>query len=324
MSKLPLRSSLAVIKTVMKNISHLRMRNVSGTPISIIPIPFNEKVRSTRDTGHAPAYLEKHGLSRALTSLGFSVNAHPAITHGEMARMVSSTRSAVGSRLRHREKCIALGGTHAVALGTIGGALDVFGSELGVIWIDAHGDLNTHKTSPTGDVSGMVLAALLGVGERSLTDLVPKKLRAKNLLHIGLKDADSGEIALVERRGLTVVTIANIAAGGLVDCAKHTRGLARRAKQVWVSLDVDSIDENDAPASPMASRGGLTYRDVTNLMRHIGNTCNVVGLDIVEIAPKKDVRGKTARLCIELAASAFGAVHNWYKAEYLPHSRLSA
>lgn len=296
----------------MKYLAHLCARDVSGTRAVILPIPFNESVRYTNDTAKAPAYLEKHGLSHALASVGFVVSTHPAIHEKRVARMVSVARTIVAQALRHEQKCIALGGTHTIALGTIGGALEVLGNDLGVIWIDAHGDLNTHEVSLTGDTRGMVLAALLGIDSSPLAGLVKKKLKSKNLLHVGLKDVEVAEVNLIRKHRLNVVTAENIARVGLVDCAKRIEGLAKKVKYVWVSLDIDAIDKDDAPASPMASKGGLTYREITHIMKYIGHMCCVVGMDIVEVAPKKDIQGKTARLCIELAASVLGASHTWY------------
>lgn len=296
----------------MKNISHLRTQDTSGTRISIVPIPFNDKIRNTNDTRRAPVYLKKHGLVTALEHTGFSVDVHPTIVEKSHESMASIAQDVVSNVLKRGDVCMALGGTHTVALGSVGGALRAFGPDLGVIWIDAHGDLNTHDTSLTGDVRGMVLAALMGIGDASLTSLLTKKLRTKNLLHVGLKDPDQAELDLIRRRALDVVTAAHIAADGLGECARRIERLARRTKHIWISLDVDSIDEVDAPASAMASRGGLLYREITNLVKHIGNTGCVVGMDIVEMAPAKDVDGKTARLCVELAASAFGGSYNWY------------
>ena len=308
--------------SVMKNIEHLLARNISDMRISIVPVPFDANNSGINSTVGAPSYVEKNGFSRALFTLGAVVTKEQVMREKDFVRTICSVQNSVAKILRRKEKCIVFGGTHTVALGSVSGALQVFGNELGVIWIDAHGDLNTHETSLTGNVHGMVLAALLGVGNRSLTRLVKKKLPAKNLLHVGLRDADMAEITLIKKRKLNVVTMGNIAENGLADCVKNIQRFAKHKKYVWVSVDIDVVDKNDAPASPMAAYGGLTYREITHLAKHIGDICNVVGMDFVEIAPKKDVQKKTAHLCAELAASLLGAIHSWYTEKYLKiHTR---
>lgn len=291
---------------------HLTTKKANRVSVSIIPIPFGDGVGETGGTVDTPKYLLKHGFARELERAGFSVKKCSTITTQKMPLMVSEARTAVAHELKSGRKCIALGGTHTVSLGTIGGAIEAFGDDLGLIWIDAHGDLNTHEISLTEDMRGMVFAALLGLDKKIPRTLLPLNLKKRNVLHLGLKDADLAEIELIQKNKLDVVTMGDLLVRGMPYMLARIQNLVRRTKYVWVSLDVDAIEKDDAPASAMASHGGLTYREITHIAKYVGDSDRVVGLDIAEMTPNKDVKGKTADVCLEVASSLLGAPSNWY------------
>ncbi|HEY4519646.1 MAG TPA: arginase family protein [Candidatus Paceibacterota bacterium] len=292
--------------------THLTTKKARAVSVTIIPIPFGDGVGETGGAVDTPKYLLRRGFAREFARAGFSVKQCPAITTQKMSPMTLSARGAVARELKLGRKCVALGGTHTISLGTIGGALEVFGDDLGLIWVDAHGDLNTHAISLTKDMRGMVFASLLGLDKKISHALVPRKLNKKNALHIGLKDADEAEIQLIQKNSLSVVTMGDMVTHGMSYATSHVKRLVGHTKYLWVSIDVDAIEKNDAPASAMASHGGLTYREIAHLAKYIGDSGNVVGVDIAEMTPNKDVRGKTAGVCLEIASSLLGAPSNWY------------
>ncbi|OGE83908.1 MAG: hypothetical protein A3B10_02160 [Candidatus Doudnabacteria bacterium RIFCSPLOWO2_01_FULL_44_21] len=313
----------------MDHLTFLENRPIKKN-ISILPIPLdigseNEGMDS------APKYLLKFGLKEALMSAGFNVTVLPEIvarkkrlwgegktknTLDAISKVAKSTIEVVRQEVSSGNNVLTLGGDHAISIGSIAGASEALKGNLGVIWIDAHADLNTLETSLSGNVHGMVTSTLLGLGGESLTSLVKTNIKKENILYIGLKDIDQAEIDFIREHKLTTVTMFDIMVNGFPSVIKQVEKIQNRVKNLWISLDVDSIDEEFAPASAMATTGGLTYREVSNLLTFIGKTSNVIGADIVELTPNKDLNAKTAKLCIESAASMFGSKHNWYD-EYM-------
>lgn len=225
----------------------------------------------------------------------------------EVARQVAAQVAKGG-------KLVALGGDNAVSLGTLSGASAALKGELGIIWIDAHGDINTSETTMSGNIHGMPLSAMLGLGHPALANIHSpgRKIAPDNLAYIGLKDLDQAEIELIRRYHLSAVTMLDIAEFGLRPAFALVESLAKKVKHVWVCLDVDSMDERDAPGTPMPSRGGLTYRESSSIAKFIGKVCNVAGVDVTEFSPRHDKEGKTARLIVELVTRFLGGESNWY------------
>lgn len=316
----------------MDNLSYLENK-ISGKKISILSIPLDIGSDNS-DMADAPKYLLKLGLKEALESAGFQTNVLPEILASkksfwknnkakednltDISSIVSGVNKIVKKEILQKNKVLAIGGDHAISIGTIAGAAEVVGGNLGVIWIDAHGDINTHETSLTGNVHGMASATILGFGDKSLTNLVKTKIKKENILFIGLKDLDQAEIDLIRSQNISVITMVDILENGFSIITKNIELLKKKVDNIWISLDVDSIDEQFAPASAMATSGGLSYREITNLLNYIGKSSEVIGMDVVEITPKKDIDKKTGKLCIELIASGFGSKYNWY-VEYMSH-----
>ena len=296
-----------------------------------MPIPLDIGSDNT-NMSTAPKYLLKLGLQNVLENNGFKVSVLPQIytpkkssakmtkdqALKEILKVIKDSNKAVKGEILKGNKVLSIGGDHAIAIGTIGGAAEALKGDLGLIWIDAHGDLNTHETSPSGNVHGMSSAILLGFGDKKLDGLVKNKIKKENILFIGLKDLDQPEIDRIRKNKLSAITMFDIMMHGFPLIAEKVQSLKKRVNNIWITMDLDSVEKSDAPASAMATSGGLTYREVTNLLSYIGRTTNVVGLDIVEVTPNSDINNKTGRLCIELVAEAFGTKYNWYS-EYMHH-----
>jgi arginase len=184
-----------------------------------------------------------------------------------------------------------------------------------VIWIDAHGDMMTHKNTLSGNIHGMPSAVAFGVGHPKLTSVYEEKIKVlpENMLYIGLKDLDQAEIDLIREKNITAFTIFDILENSWSPIFAAIKAMAARVDRVWVSLDIDSIDQIFAPATPMVNNGGLTYREITNLARYIGKVVPLAGVDIVEFAPALDVENTTAKLILELIAGLCGAEYGWYQ-----------
>jgi arginase len=203
---------------------------------------------------------------------------------------------------------LVLGGDHSLALGTLGGMASRFGPGA-VIWFDAHGDLNTPETTPSGNVHGMPLAAVLGQADDGFrSDAWPlPALDPSRVSLIGVRSLDDGERRLVRELGIAVHTMSEIDRGGLQEVVREALTRARGAPFVHVSLDMDVIDPDVAPGVGTPVRGGLSYREAHLAMELIAESGLLDSFEIVEVNPILDRVNETAKLAVELAASALGA-----------------
>jgi arginase len=201
---------------------------------------------------------------------------------------------------------IFLGGDHSISMGTIAAAAET--GTAGVIWIDAHGDFNTADTSPSGNIHGMPMAALVGRGDRLLVDVgyPGEKLRPPQIVQIGVRDLDRQERFDLAQSGIKVFTMRNIDELGIAAVAKQALDHLKHVDRIHISLDMDSLDPDEAPGVGTPVPGGLTYREAHLLMETFGDSGRVRSLDIVEINPILDDMNKTAELAVELAASLLG------------------
>ena len=203
---------------------------------------------------------------------------------------------------------LVLGGDHSVALGSLVGMAQVRGPG-GVVWVDAHGDLNTPETSPTGNVHGMVLAAALGRGGDAfrrdgwpLPALAPGKLAL-----VGVRSLDAGERELLSQLDAKVFTMSEIDRIGVEPCMREALAHASGAGFLHVSLDMDAVDPDHAPGVGTPVRGGLSYREAHLAMETVAEFDHVDSMDVVEVNPILDRENETGRLAVELVASALGA-----------------
>jgi len=207
---------------------------------------------------------------------------------------------------------IVLGGDHSIAIGSIAGASSYFrerGETLGLIWFDAHADMNTPETSPSGNIHGMPLAVVLGYGSSQLTNVAgfAPKLDPRFCAHVGARDIDAGERELIRKLGIRFFTMREIDERGMATCMDEAISIASKASGGYaVTFDVDALDPGDAPGSGTLVRGGLTYREAHLAMEKIAEAGGMRSLEVVEINTALDVNNKTAELGVELILSALG------------------
>jgi arginase len=264
------------------------------------------------------------GLNDQLQRLGYSVNdignivvpqpesqpiGDPHVKYLEPIIQVSQDlANAVSSALQNGEFPLILGGDHSIALGSITGVARVH-QDIGVIWIDAHGDFNTHETTPSGNIHGMILGALVGLGHPSLTGIGgwSPKVNAQTIVVVGARDLDPKEQELLRQQKIHVFTMTDIDQRGMSDVMREALEVACRAQHGFhLSLDMDSLDPREAPGVGTPVRGGLTYREAHLAMEVIAASGRMVSMDAVEVNPILDRENATAHLAVELILSALG------------------
>jgi arginase len=207
---------------------------------------------------------------------------------------------------------LVLGGDHSIAVGSFGGVSMHFQKQskrVGYLWLDAHGDMNTPETSPSGNVHGMPLASILGYGPAELTELAGAKpmVEPRNVVLVGVRDIDPKERRLMKECGVHVFTMRDIDERGMREVmAEALRFASDETEGIAVSLDMDFVDPADAPGVGTPVRGGVTYRESHLALEMIADSRAMAALEIVEINPVIDLHNKTAILGVELALSGLG------------------
>lgn len=303
-------------------------QSVPPRTIRVIGVPLDMGA-SRRGVDMGPSAMRVAGLEARLESLGHRVTdggnigveiAETQAAGSENARYLKSisatcarTADAVLKTLEEGITPLVLGGDHSLAAGSVSGVSEFYrrrDQKLGVLWMDAHCDINTPETSPSGNVHGMPLAALLGLGPEQLANLygyVPK-IAPENTVLIGVRDIDQAERENIKRAGIReVYTMRDIDERGMravMEEALHAAG--RGTAGYHVSLDMDWIDPEDAPGVGTPVRGGATYREAHLAMEILADYGGMVSFEIVEVNPVIDEHNRTADLAVELACSAFG------------------
>lgn len=300
--------------------------------VDIIGVPIDLGA-NIRGANLGPASLRIAGVADALKAMGLEVTDHgdiptpvrETLSHedqeqrylGPITSICERVRIAVLASLRAGHLPITLGGDHSLAVGSITGVAEHFaatGKTLGVIWIDAHADLNTPSVSPTGNIHGMPLAALLGEGHPTLVDLGTPgaKLAPQRVALIGIRDLDRAEKEAVRRSGIHYFSMREIDERGMravMEEALHKVNAADDGPAVdglHLSFDLDGIDPSAAPGVSTAVPGGLTYREAHLALEMLADTGLLASLDMVELNPMYDTGHTTARLCRGLIESALG------------------
>lgn len=204
---------------------------------------------------------------------------------------------------------IIVGGDHSLGLGSISGVSKYY-NDIAVIWIDAHGDINTHETSPTGNVHGMPLAAAMGLGYSDLTDLYYKgiKVKPENVFIIGARDLDEGEKELIKKHNMTVYSTEDVQKIGVKKIMEliHSKLKENGIEAVHLSFDIDCIDPEYVPGTGTPVRYGMNVVEAKYILKYLMETKLVKSMDFVELNPKLDQNDKTADLCIDLLSWTFG------------------
>lgn len=281
-----------------------------------------------RGVDMGPSALRLAGLNAKLSSLGFevedlgnvSVSQQESTPTGDesakylpqIAKTCANLASMVDSVMTAGKFPLVLGGDHSLAIGTVSGVGHVLqgrGEKLGLIWIDAHADMNTPESSPSGNVHGMPLACCLGRGPQELTGIFGygPKVEGRNVVLIGIRDVDIRERQLVRQSGLHAFTMRDIDEGGLRNVMQQALAFASdRTAGFHLSLDMDVLDPDEAPGVGTPVRGGMTYREAHLAMEMICDSSGMLSMEIVEVNPVLDEANRTALLGVELVMSAMG------------------
>lgn len=301
--------------------------NIVPKRIRVIGVPL-DLGQSRRGVDMGPSAVRVAGLEARLEEIGHVVEDAGNIVVAlpeqkkvgdanakylkEIAATCTKHAELVLKTLESGKVPLALGGDHSVAAGTVAGVAEFYrrqDQKIGLIWIDAHTDINTPETSPSGNVHGMPLAATMGLGPSELSNIFnfSPKVDPENCVLVGVRDIDAIEKANVRRAGIQVLTMRDIDERGMRTVMEEALRFAGRGTAGYhVSLDMDWIDPEDAPGVGTPVRGGATYREAHLAMEIIADHGRMLSFEIVEVNPVIDEHNRTADLAVELALSAFG------------------
>lgn len=281
-----------------------------------------------RGVDMGPSAIRIAGLGTALEEMGLGVRevgmvtaAGPEITPEggsrtryleEITDVCRRTHDLVVQTLNRGCFPLVLGGDHALSIGSVAGVADYCrerGKGLGLIWVDAHTDMNTPETTPSGNIHGMVLAVLTGYGPEPLLNLGSElpAVSPENLTVIGARDIDGPEKERVKASGIRVMTMSEIDDRGIGSCMDEALARAGAGTAGYhLSFDLDGIDPMEAPGVGTPVPGGLTYREAHFICEKAARSRNLLSLEVVELNPVLDMGNRTAELAVELVASALG------------------
>ena len=311
---------------VMTGINHEALPGVGKTVgILGVPLAFGQSMLGVE---LGPAATRVAGLVSAIGNLGYEVNDRGDLRverprtyprDGEQLKYLNEVFTTCTALAAETEKIveagelpITIGGDHSIAIGSLSGIVKAFHKrrqKLGLIYLDAHADMNTPETSPSGNIHGMPLAVLLGHGAPELLGIGGHgpKFDMETCAHVGARDLDSGERALIKQLGLRCFTMREIDERGLSICMDEAIAIASKGTDGFVvTFDVDVLDPGDAPGSGTLVRGGFTYREAHLAMEKIADSGGMRSLEVVEINTALDVNNRTAELGVELILSALG------------------
>lgn len=281
-----------------------------------------------RGVDMGPSAIRIAGLDGALRDLGHTVVDEGDITIqtmealkvgderarylGEIARASTAVCRKVDRIVSRGHFPLVLGGDHSIAVGTVSGlaaAARRAGKKVGLLWVDAHGDINTPETSPSGNIHGMPVAALLGEGPKALTGIGGKdpKVDPANVALVGIRSLDDGEKRRLKQTGVQVHTMSEIDRLGIHRVMK--KALARvtdGTDYVHVSFDLDAVDPTVAPGVGTPVKGGLDYREAHLIMEVMHDSGVMTSLELVEVNPILDQGNASGAFAVELVQSAFG------------------
>lgn len=226
----------------------------------------------------------------------------------EVARVNEELCSQVSDTMKEGRFPLILGGDHSIAIGSIAGVLS-YKPNIGIIWFDAHGDINTQDTSPTGNIHGMPVAVSLGLGHDKLIAIggVDKKINGDKFVYIGCRDLDKGERKLLKDLGITVFTMHEIDRFGMTEVIERAIKIAGTDTDgIHVSFDLDSLDPLYVQGTGTSVPGGLTYREGNFALEMIALTGKLISAEFVEVNPLIDNNNQTAKTAVALIGSLMG------------------
>jgi arginase len=281
-----------------------------------------------RGVDMGPSAIRIAGVAPGLRHLGFAVE-----DDGDVGVPAPETRDPgspnarylepiyhVCNRLRLRvrrsldqgEIPIVLGGDHSIAIGTVSGVSEHFrnrGQKVGLIWVDAHGDMNTPESSPTGNIHGMPLATLCGMGHPRLVEMGGfwPKVDRKNVCLIGIRDIDEVERKIVKSSGIHAYTMRDVDERGMRAIMQECIGFANDGTAGFhVSFDLDGMDPRDVPGTGTPVKGGISWREANLLMEMVSDTGKMTSLEVTELNPILDVKNQSGEVAVDVILSAFG------------------
>ena len=292
--------------------------------VSIIGVPSDYGQRR-RGVDMGPSAIRYAGVEKRLKALGYVVN-----DYGDIRLQETKKSSLQDTKLRNLEEIIhlseslatkvsesienshiplVLGGDHSIAIGTLAGLGNKY-ENLGVIWFDAHADINTPDTTPSGNIHGMPLAVSLGLGHEKLTQIASyaPKIKKENIIIIGARSVDEGERELIKQLGIKVYTMHEIDRLGMAtvmeDAIRYLK--ARHVDGVHLSLDLDALDPLYTPGVGTPVAGGISYRESHLAMEMLQEAGFITSAEFVEVNPILDERNRTADVAVALIGSLFG------------------
>jgi arginase len=289
--------------------------------VRILGVPM-DMGQSRRGVDMGPSAIRYAGLQEHLQRLGYTVydcgnldvpvveevtEREPNARYVEaVAEVCNRIYQEILTCMAEDDFAIVLGGDHSISIGSV--AAMARRRPTGVIWVDAHGDFNTPETSPSGNVHGMPVAALIGQGAPSLVNVgyAGAKLQPSQIVMIGVRDLDPEERARLAESHISVFTMTEIDEHGIAEVTRRALDRLNFMDVLHVSLDMDALDPEDAPGVGTPVRGGISYREAHLLMEILAHSGKVRSLDIVEINPILDERNQTAETAVALAASLLG------------------
>ena len=291
--------------------------------IDVIGVPIDLGA-DRRGVDMGPSAIRYAHLQTRLESLGYSVNdegnvevpiaemckiTNPKLKYVDciipMSRRVSG---AVSTSMQAGNFPLVLGGDHSLSIGSVRGAAR--GRKIGVIWVDAHGDFNTAETTPSGNIHGMSLAILAGLGDKSLVQLWDEPVPVidpKKIAIVGARDLDEGEKVNLQNAGAMVMSMEQIDRYGMVTALeKAIERVSRDVDGIYLSLDLDALDPEHAPGVGTPVSAGLSQREAHLACEMIAETGKLIGMDLVEVNPILDLQNRTASLAVDFALSSLG------------------
>jgi arginase len=279
-----------------------------------------------RGVDMGPSAIRYAQLGERIEELGLSIHDHGNVRTGMVEALDQGDPSArywsaikrtceeladhVAATVSEGEMPLVLGGDHSIAIGTLGGLARVHGVPGGVVWLDAHTDINSPTTSPSGNVHGMPLAVALGLAgdprfESSAWPL--PMIREEHTALVGIRSVDAGERNRLASLGVSVFTMEDVDRHGMRQVMEDAIAAVSSAAFVHVSLDMDVLDPDQAPGVGTPVRGGITYREAHLAMEMLATSGVVSSIEVVEVNPVLDERNATAGLAVELVLSGLGA-----------------
>lgn len=273
-----------------------------------------------------PDALRYAGLVERLKNIGHSVEdkgniAVPAVdvekfkgkqeglrNLNEIIEVSENLSNAVSSSIKNQAFPLIIGGDHSIAIGSISGVSQHY-ENLGIIWYDAHGDLNIPEESPSGNIHGMPLRVLLGDGDKQLVNIsgYAPKVKPENIVLIGMRDLDIGERDFIRENNIKTYTMADIDRNGIKQVMEESVSyLKDKTDGIHLSLDVDALDPVETPGTGTKVLGGLTYRESHFALEMLHNTNLITSMDVVEVNPLIDQNNHTAEQAVCLMGSFFG------------------